>query len=120
MDRKHCSFKKKNGQLCICMDFWDLNDACPKDDFPLPVMELVIDSTTGHKALSFMDCTSGYNQQATTFLTPKGIFCYKVMPFSLKNAGARYQRAIQTIFDVCFTKQLSVMLTIWWSSPRKR
>jgi len=98
---------KKNGQLCIYMDFQDLNEACPKDDFLLPVTELVIDSTIGHKSLSFMDCTVGYNQiqmaledeEATTFRTPKGIFCYKVMPFGLKNEGITYQRAMQTIFD---------------------
>ena len=49
-------------QLCICVDFWDLNDACLKDDFPLPVIKLMIDSTMGHEDLSFMDCTTGYNQ----------------------------------------------------------
>ena len=89
------------------MDFWDLNDACPKDDFPLPVIELMIDSTTGHEVLSFTDCTAGCNQiqmtledeEATTFRTPKGIFCNKVMPFGLKNVGATYQRAMQAILD---------------------
>jgi len=89
------------------VDFQDLNDACPKDDFPLLVTELMIDSTTRHEVLSFMDCTVGYNQiqtaiedkEATTFRTPKGIFYYKVMPFILKNAGATYQRAMQTIFE---------------------
>jgi len=89
------------------VDFWDLNDACPKDDFPLPVIELMIDSTTGHEALSFMDCTVGYNQiqmapedeEATAFRKPKGIFCYKVMPFGLKNAGAIYQRMMQSILE---------------------
>ena len=99
--------RKKNGQLRICVDFRDLNDACPKDDFPLPVTKLMVDSTTGHEALSFMDCNAGYNQiqmapedqEATAFSTPKGIFCYKVMPFGLKNAGATYQRAMQNIFD---------------------
>jgi len=54
--------RKKNGQLRICVDLRDLNEACPKGDFPLPVTELMIDSTTGHEALSFMDCTAGYNQ----------------------------------------------------------
>ena len=53
---------KKNGQLRICVDFQDLNDACPKDDFSPPVTELMINSTTGHEALSFMDCTAEYNQ----------------------------------------------------------
>ncbi|KAG9450288.1 hypothetical protein H6P81_010253 [Aristolochia fimbriata] len=69
--------------------------------------ELMVDATTGHEALSFMDGSSGYNQirmdpkdeELTAFRTPKGIFCYKVMPFGLKNAGATYQRAMQNIFD---------------------
>ncbi|XP_061999282.1 uncharacterized protein LOC133716611 [Rosa rugosa] len=98
--------KKKNGQLRVCVDFRDLNDACPKDDFPLPIIELMVDATTGHEALSFMDGSSGYNQirmaledeELTAFRTPKGIYCYKVMPFGLKNAGATYQHAMQKIF----------------------
>ena len=99
--------RNKNGQLRICVDFQDLNDACPKDDVLLPVTELMIDSTTRHEALSFMDCIAGYNEiqmaleehEATTFHTPKGIFCYNVRPFGLKNTGATYQRAIQTFFE---------------------
>jgi len=98
--------KKKNGQLRVCMDFQNLNDACPKDDFPLLVTELIINATTGHETLSFTDCTTGCNQiqmalkdqDATVFHTPKGIFCYKVRPFGLKNAGETYQRVMQTIF----------------------
>jgi len=54
--------RKKSDQLRICVDFRDLNDACPKDDFSLPVTELMINATTSHEALSFMDCTAGYNQ----------------------------------------------------------
>ena len=77
----------------------------------------MIDSTTGHEALSFMDCTAGYNQiqvapedqEATAFRTPKGIFCYKVMPFGLKNAGATYQRAMQTIFEDMLHKNRGVL-----------
>ena len=67
----------------------------------------MVDATTGYEALSFMDGLSGYNQiwmaprdeELTTFRTPKRIYCYKVMPFGLKNAGATYQRAMQKIFD---------------------
>uniref|UniRef100_A0A2N9GV74 Reverse transcriptase domain-containing protein n=1 Tax=Fagus sylvatica TaxID=28930 RepID=A0A2N9GV74_FAGSY len=99
--------KKKNGQIRVCVNFRDLSRACPKDDFPLPNTELMVDSTIGHKALSFMDSSSGYNQirmapedeELIAFRTPKGIYCYKVMPFGLKNAGATYQRAMQKIFD---------------------
>ena len=105
--RLNIPVRKKNGQLRVYVDFRDLNYACLKDDFPLPVIELMIDYATRHETLSFMDCTIGYNQiqmvpedqEATAFRTPKGIFCYKVMPFGLKNVGARYQRAMQTIFE---------------------
>ncbi|XP_074300093.1 uncharacterized protein LOC141631304 [Silene latifolia] len=119
------ALRKKNGQLRICVDFRDRNDACPKDDFPLLVTELMIDATTGHEALSFMDCTAGYNQihmapedqEATGFRTTKGIFCYTVMPFRLKNASATYQRAMQKIFDdmlhktiECYVDDVAVLL----------
>ena len=106
--------RKKNGQLRVCVDFRDLNQACPKDDFPLPITEITVDATTGHEALSFMDGSSGYNQirmapedeELTAFCTPKGIYCYKVMPFGLKNAGATYQRAMQKIFDDLLHKKV--------------
>ncbi len=99
--------EKKNGQVRVCVDFRDLNRACPKDDFPLPITEMVVDSTTGYGALSFMDGSSGYNQIKmdpldafdTAFRTPKGNFYYTVMPFGLKNAGATYQRAMQFVLD---------------------
>ncbi|XP_070036802.1 uncharacterized protein [Nicotiana tomentosiformis] len=99
--------RKTNGQIRVCVDFRDLNNACPKDEFSLPIPELMIDATTGYEAISFMDGSSGYNQirmapkdeELTAFRTPKDIYCYKVMPFGLKNAGATYQRAMQNIFD---------------------
>ncbi|KAM1192261.1 hypothetical protein ACFX2G_012856 [Malus domestica] len=74
----------------------------------------MVDATTGHKSLSFIDGSSGYNQicitpedeELITFCTPKGIYCYKVMPFSLKNAGVTYQRAMQKIFNNMLRKNL--------------
>ncbi|KAL0346472.1 UNVERIFIED_CONTAM: Retrovirus-related Pol polyprotein from transposon.6 [Sesamum calycinum] len=71
-------------------------------------------ATTGHEALSFMDGSLGYNQirlspkdeECTAFCTPKWIYCYKVMPFGLKNAGATYQHAMQNIFDDMLHKKL--------------
>ena len=89
--------RNKNSQLHVCVDFRDINDACPKDDFLPLVTELMIDTATGHEALSFMDCTAGYNQiqmalkdqDATAFRTLMDIFCYKVMPFDLNNAVLR-------------------------------
>ena len=97
---------KKNGQVRICVDFHDVNHTCPKDDFPTPMPEMLIDSVTGYGALSFMDGFSGYNQIKmdekdaidTAFRTPKGNYYYIVTPFGLKNAGATYQRAMRIIF----------------------
>uniref|UniRef100_A0A2N9G8V4 RNA-directed DNA polymerase n=1 Tax=Fagus sylvatica TaxID=28930 RepID=A0A2N9G8V4_FAGSY len=98
--------KKKNGQIRCCVDFRNLNKACPKDEFPLPDMDLLIDSATGHAMFSFMDGFSGYNQifmspkdaEKTAFRTPIGNFYYIVMPFGLKNAGATYQRTMVAMF----------------------
>ena len=81
--------KKKNGQIQVCIDFRDLKNACPKDNFPLPIPELMIDATNRYEAMFFMDGSSVYNQihmslkdeELTAFRTPKGIYCYKVMPF---------------------------------------
>ncbi|TYK02888.1 uncharacterized protein E5676_scaffold968G00270 [Cucumis melo var. makuwa] len=110
--------RKKNGQLHVFVDFRDLNNACPKDDFLLPITEIMVDATTGHEALSFMDGSSGYNQirmvlldeEMTAFRTPKEIYCYKVMPFGLKNAGATYQRAMQNVFDDMLHKYVECYL----------
>ena len=95
---------KKDKSWRLCVDIKDLNKACPKDPFPLPRIDQIIDATTGHDSLCFLDAYSGYHQikmaekdQATTaFITPYGPFCFNTMPFRLKNAGATYQRMIQT------------------------
>jgi hypothetical protein len=99
--------KKSNGKWRMCVDFIDLNKACPKDSFPLPRIDLLVDSTAGHELLSFMDAFSGYNQihmkeadqEKTAFITDRGLYCYKMMPFGLKNAGATYQRLVNRMFQ---------------------
>lgn len=96
---------KKNGKIRVCIDFRDLNAASPKDCFPLPHIDLLVDNTAGHAMFSFVDGLSGYNQimmavgdmSKTSFITPWGTFCYRAMPFGLKNAGATYQRAATTL-----------------------
>ncbi|KAJ9542724.1 hypothetical protein OSB04_029230, partial [Centaurea solstitialis] len=98
--------QKKNGKWRVCIDFTDLNKACPKDPFPLPHIDAMVDATAGHELLTFMDAYSGYNQilmhkddqEKTAFMTDKGIYCYKVMPFGLKNAGSTYQRLVNRMF----------------------
>ena len=95
--------KKANGRWRMCVDFTDLNKACPKDPFPLPRIDQIVDSTAGCALLCFLDAYSGYHQismgvedeEKTAFTTPFGVFCYVKMPFGLKNAGATYQRCIQ-------------------------
>ena len=54
--------KKANGKWRMCVDFTDLNRACPKDSYPLPRIDILVDSTVRHQLLSFMDAFSGYNQ----------------------------------------------------------
>ncbi|XP_028548535.1 uncharacterized protein LOC114579037, partial [Dendrobium catenatum] len=106
--------KKKSGQIRVCIDYKDLNKACPKDGFPLPIPEHMVDIASEHEIFSFMDDSSGYNQikmtpedeKFTAFKTPIGVFCYKVMPFGLKNAGATYQRAMTRIFDDLIHQQV--------------
>ncbi|XP_013632991.1 PREDICTED: uncharacterized protein LOC106338596 [Brassica oleracea var. oleracea] len=90
----------------VCVDFTDLNKACPKDSHPLPNIDRLVESTAGNEMLTFMDAFSGYNQimmhpddrEKTAFITDKGTYCYKVMPFGLKNAGATYQRLVNKMF----------------------
>ena len=90
--------KKENGKWRMCVDFTDLNKACPKDSYPLPRIDQLVDSTASHKLLSFMDAFSEYNQEKTSFVTNQGLFCYEIMPFGLKNAGATYQRLVNHMF----------------------
>ena len=90
--------KKKNGKWRACIDFKDLNKSCRTDPFPLPHIDKLVDVTAGHQLMSFMDTFSGYNQilmhledqEKTSFMTSRGIYCYKVMPFGLKNARSNY------------------------------
>ena len=100
--------KKKNGKWRVCIDFTDLNKSCPKDPFPLPHIDKLVDATAGHQLMSFMDAFSGNNQilmhpgdqEKTSFMTAKGIYCYKVMLFGLKNAGSTYQRLVNMMSQI--------------------
>nr|CAH67900.1 OSIGBa0115K01-H0319F09.6 [Oryza sativa] len=91
---------KANGKLRMCIDYTDLNKACPKDPYPLPRIDQIVDSTAGCDLLCFLDAYSGYHQirmaredeEKTAFITPIGTYCYTTMPFGLKNAGPTFQR----------------------------
>jgi hypothetical protein len=100
--------QKKDGRWQVCVDFRDLNRATPKDEYPMPVAETLINAAAGNKILSFMDDNTSYNQ---IFMAPKdihktafrvlgavGLLEYMVMTFGLKNAGAMYQYAMNYIY----------------------
>jgi hypothetical protein len=95
--------KKHTDVQRVCVDYASLNNHYPKDPFPLPRIDQIIDSTAGCARLSFLDAYSSYNQiklkkedeEKIAFITPYDVFCYQVMPFGLKNTGATYQRMMQ-------------------------
>jgi hypothetical protein len=97
---------KKQGTIRVCTDFRDLNKACPKDNFPRPFIDQIIDECVGCEAFSFMDGFSRYNQiqikpeeqHKMTFIYPWGTFAYRKIPFGLKNAGATFQWAMSFAF----------------------
>ena len=109
--------KKANGKWWLCIDFTDANKACPKDSFPLPRIDLIVDAIAGHELLSFMDAFSGHNQismdskdqEKTLFITGQRTYCYRVMPFGLKNAGATYQRLVNKMFQ----KQIGASMEVY-------
>ena len=90
--------KKVYGKWQMCVDFTNLNKAYLKDSFLLLVINRLVDTSSGHKVLNFMDAFLGYNQinmnlpyqEKIMFITEKGLYCYKVMPFGLKNVGETY------------------------------
>jgi hypothetical protein len=92
--------KKANGKWRMCIDFIDLNKACPKDEFPLPRIDTLVDAAATLELMSLLDCYSGYHQiwmkkedePKTSFITPSGTYCYLRMPEGLKNAGASFSR----------------------------
>jgi hypothetical protein len=97
---------KKNVKWRMCVDYMRLNKVCPKDLFPLPCIDQVVDSTAVCETLCFLDTYSSYHQivmdladqLATSFKTPFGCFSYSSVPFGLKNIGATFQRCMQCIF----------------------
>ncbi|GKA46440.1 reverse transcriptase domain-containing protein, partial [Tanacetum coccineum] len=99
--------EKHDGSWRMCVDFTDLNKACPQDCYPLPEIDWKVESLCGYPYKCFLDAYKGYHQiqmaesdeEKTAFHTSHGVYCYTKMPFGLKNAGATYQRLVDKAFD---------------------
>jgi len=99
-------------------DYTHLNKHCPKDHFSLPDIDRLVDNSSSYDLLSFMDAYSRYNQvlmypldeEKITFIIDKGIFCYTMMPFGLKNIGATYQCTMTKVFDGMISKEVNVYI----------
>ena len=100
------------------MDFTDLNKACPKDHFPIPRIDQLVNATVSHSQMSFLDAFQGYHQiplalddqEKTSFVTPIRNYHYKVMPFDLKNVGSTYQKMITRMFESQLGKNIEVYI----------
>ena len=100
------------------MDFTDLNKACPKDPFPMPRINQLVDATVGHPQMGFLDAFQGYHQiplvlddqEMTAFVTSIGNYHYKVMPFGLKNVEATYQRMMTRMFEPQLGKNIEIYI----------
>ncbi|GKV37979.1 hypothetical protein SLEP1_g45937 [Rubroshorea leprosula] len=110
--------KKPNGKWRMCIDFTNLNEACPKDPHPLPNVEKLVERAAEHERMSFLDASSGYHQvqlllddqEKTAFYVSDAIYCYVMMPFGLKNAGATYQKLVQIIFKLQIGRNIEMKL----------
>jgi hypothetical protein len=112
--------QKKDGRWRVCMDFRDLNRATPKDEYPMPIAETLINAAAGNKILTFMGGNASYNQifmalkdiHKTAFRVPDvvGLFEYVVMTFGLKNSGATYQRAMNYIYHDLIGKLVEIYI----------
>lgn len=112
--------KKANGKWRVCIDFTDLNKMCLKDYYPLSSINKLVDSTSGYVVVPFLDTISGYHQimmdtenaEKSAFIMAEEVFCYMVMLFGLKNAGATYQKLVSTIFKDMVGATIKVCIII--------
>ena len=100
----------------MCVDYTNLNKACPKDSYLLSNINHLVDNTSGFRILSFRDAFSEYNQvkihpddeEKTAFITNEGVYYYQVVPFTLKNVGATYQRMMNMVLSKQIGRNMEV------------
>nr|GEY95569.1 reverse transcriptase domain-containing protein [Tanacetum cinerariifolium] len=110
--------KKHDGSWQMCVDFTDLNKACPQDRYPLPEIDWKVESLCGYPFKCFLDAYKGYHQiqlaaadeEKTAFHTGQGVYCYTKMPFGLKNTGATYQRLMDKAFESQMGRNIEVYI----------
>jgi len=110
--------QKGSGAWRMCIDYTDLHKACTKDSFSLSRIYQLVDTTSRHQMLSFMDAYTGYNQikmnpadeEATVFQTDKRLYYYRVIPFGLKNVGASYQCLMNKVFKNLIRRTMKVYI----------
>ena len=110
--------KKKNGKWQVCVDFTDLNKACPKDPFLMSRIDQLVDATVGHLRMRFLDAFQGYHQipftlddqKKTAFVTHTRNYHYKVMPFGLKIVGSTNQRMMTRMFKPQLGKNIEIYI----------
>ncbi|GKV48883.1 hypothetical protein SLEP1_g55671 [Rubroshorea leprosula] len=108
--------KKANGKWRMCIEYINLNQACPKDCYPMPNIDKLVEAASGNERLSLLDAYSGYHQvpmahkdeEKTSFYADDEIYCYVMMPFGLKNAGATYQKMVTIVFLAQIGRNLEV------------
>ena len=109
--------KKKSGKWRACVDFTDLNKACPKNPFPMPQIDQLVNAMVGHPWMSILDAFQGYHQiplalddqEKTVFVTLTWNYHYEVMPFGLKNVGSTYQKMMARIFKPHLGKNIEIL-----------
>ncbi|GKV42001.1 hypothetical protein SLEP1_g49463 [Rubroshorea leprosula] len=108
--------EEANGKWRMCIDYTNLNNACPNDCYPMPSIDKLVEAASGNERLSLLDAYSGYHQvpmaledeEKTAFYAGDEIYCYVMMPFGLKNAGATYQKMVTIVFHAQIGKNLEV------------
>ena len=109
---------KKGNKWRVCVDYTDLNEACPKDNFSLAHIDKIVDALVGHGMLSSLHDLTRYHQtpmhspdaKKMAFITPHRLYYYNVMPFGLKNVRVTYQRLVTKIFRPLMGKTIEVYI----------
>lgn len=110
--------RKNNGIPRVCLDFIDLNKVYPKDSFLFSMIDTLVDAIAGLKLISFLKTYSSYNQilmhpgdqNKTSFMAERVIYCHKMMPLRLKIAGATYQRLVKKMYREQIDKTMEVYI----------